>query len=242
MVGVIGANMHDLTGQRFGRLVCLSWESRQMTSRREIFWEVVCDCGAVKWVKSQSLKNGKTVSCGCLKNEKAGDRIRTHGLSKSPEYHVYKGIKKRCYNSSSKSYEDYGGRGIEVCDRWLEPNGQGFLNFLEDMGERPSTEHSIERNNVNGNYSPDNCYWTTKSQQCFNQRVPKSNKSTGILGITLERNGKYKVRISTGNERLYLGVYTSLEEALKVLQKAELKYRGMVRDRSNEEDLYEQRP
>ena len=88
MAGVVGANMHDLTGQRYGRLTCLRWESRHMTSRREIFWEVECDCGTVKWVKSQVLRSGKAMSCGCLKNEMAGARLRTHGLSNTDEYKI----------------------------------------------------------------------------------------------------------------------------------------------------------
>ena len=88
MAGVVGANMHDLTGQKFGRLLCLRWESRHMTSRREIFWEVECDCGTVKWVKSQVLRSGKAMSCGCLKNEMAGARLRTHGLSNTDQYKI----------------------------------------------------------------------------------------------------------------------------------------------------------
>lgn len=233
MVGVVGANMLDLTGQRFGRLVCIKWESRKMTSRREIFWEVECDCGAVKWVKSQFLRSGHTVSCGCYKNDMVGKRSRTHGLSKTEEYKIYKGIKKRCYNTKHPAYENYGGRGITVSDEWLDPEN-GFLTFLRDMGERPSKRHSVERKNVNGNYCRENCYWADAHQQAFNRRVKSTNKSTGILGVSLTASGKYKVRITTNRGREYLGTFETIEKAIEVLQAAELKHWGMLRDRSTE--------
>ena len=231
MVGVVGANMHDLTGQRYGRLTCLRWESRHMTSRREIFWEVECDCGTVKWVKSQVLRSGKAMSCGCLKNEMAGARLRTHGLSNTDEYKIYKGIKKRCYNIEAHAYENYGGRGIVMSDEWLDIK-TGFLTFLEEMGKRPSKKHSVERKNVNGNYCKENCHWADMQQQAFNQRVKSSNKSTGVLGISLTPAGKYKVRVGTKEGRKYLGTFETIEKALEVLQSAEIEYWGMLRDRS----------
>ena len=233
MVGVVGANMHDLTGQKFGRLLCLRWESRQMTSRREIFWEVKCDCGTVKWVKSQLLKSGKTVSCGCYKNESAGNRLRTHGLSDTEEYKIYRGIKKRCYNIKDYAYENYGGRGIRMSDEWLD-TWTGFLTFLEDMGEIPSKKHSVKRKNVNGNYCKENCCWADNQQQAFNQRVKSTNKSTGVLGVSLTVGGKYRVRVSTKEGRKYLGTFETIEKAIEVLQAAELEYWGMLRDRSEE--------
>lgn len=88
-----------------------------------------------------------------------------HGLTKIPEYKVWKSMKYRCSNPNLNNYKDYGGRGIKVCDRWLS-----FTNFIEDMGRRPSNKHSIERVNNDGNYEPSNCEWATTDKQSANKR------------------------------------------------------------------------
>ena len=233
MVGVVGANMHDLTGQKFGRLLCLRWESRQMTSRREIFWEVKCDCGTVKWVKSQLLKSGKTVSCGCWNKEKS-KLPRKHGMCKTPEYSTYNEMLKRCYTETFRQYHDYGGRGIKVCDRWLEPDGKGFLNFLEDMGKRPSKEFSIERIDVNRNYEPSNCKWEVRGVQSFNRRATRGS-STGVIGVTKNpKSGKFHARLMYKGEEIWLGSYCNIEDARNAVIEAEIKYYGFNRSRSEE--------
>jgi hypothetical protein len=90
-------------------------------------------------------------------------------------YARYKNMKRRCYRKENDNYYLYGGRGIIVCDRWLESNGQGFVNFCMDMGERPGSEYSIDRINPDGNYEPSNCRWATASEQSKNQRRWKTN-------------------------------------------------------------------
>lgn len=105
-------------------------------------------------------------SCGCYRVRELGLRSTTHGLSKSHVYAIWTCMKGRCHNPKSKRFYDYGGRGIKVCERWYN----SFENFLEDMGDRPSREHSVERRDNNGDYEPNNCYWATKLIQANNKR------------------------------------------------------------------------
>jgi len=95
-----------------------------------------------------------------------------HGLSNTPEYNVYKLIKQRCYNKRNPEYKRYGKRGIFMCEEWL----LDFKAFYEDMGERPTNKHSIDRINNNGNCTPGNCKWSTAKEQAANRRPPGSTK------------------------------------------------------------------
>ena len=166
----------DLTGKLFGRWRVIQEASPrvQPSGRRQTMWQCLCECGSVKDVAANSLSKGVSRSCGCLNADLASQRVETHGLSKTSEYKTWQNIKSRCYEPKSRGFENYGGRGIEVCDRWLE----SFENFHEDMGNKPSKGHSIERVDVNGNYCADNCLWIEKGRQSRNQRKKKNNKSS----------------------------------------------------------------
>jgi hypothetical protein len=100
-----------------------------------------------------------------------------HGMSKTPEYHVWQQIKRRCHNPREKAYCNYGGRGIECCQVWRD----SFQNFITDMGRRPSSSHTIERKNNDKGYAPDNCVWATRGEQACNRR---SNRIVTIDGIS----------------------------------------------------------
>ncbi len=122
-------------------------------------------------VITNELKVGKTRSCGCLYRESRPFANRKHGESHSAsEYKTWAHIKYRCYDKNCKAYNLYGGRGIKVCDRWLGENG--YENFLQDMGRKPSKIHSLDRHpDINGDYEPLNCRWATPKQQTRNTRV-----------------------------------------------------------------------
>ncbi len=161
----------NLVNQRFNRLTVLE-RSPEKTKIGKVQWICQCDCGTKILAYTGALRTGNTKSCGCLRvdvSRRNGLLKTTHGMTRTPEYKVWQNLKDRCYNEEAVQYPNYGGRGIRVCERWLE----SFENFLADMGLRPGPGYSIDRENNDGHYEPGNCRWATSDIQANNRRVNK---------------------------------------------------------------------
>lgn len=157
----------DLKGQKFNRLTVIS---DAIIIKEKSHWKCLCDCGNTSIVWGCALKNGTIKSCGCYRDEQLSKFVTTHGKTRTKEYYAWGNMKTRCYNpKSEKDVKDYSGRGITVCDSWLN----SFENFYKDMGDSPSKLHSVDRINNELGYSKGNCRWATEAQQTRNKRNNK---------------------------------------------------------------------
>lgn len=232
-------NKHKILeiGNKFERLTIVSYAG--VDKRNKTLYNVVCDCGSNLICFATELRQGHTKSCGCLRSELSSKRMTSHGATKGgekpSEFSTWCNMKQRCNDSNSKNYHRYGGRGIKVCDRWVN----SYENFIADMGQKPSPKHTIDRKDNNGDYEPSNCRWATQKEQNNNtstnriieyegqkMTVSEASEKSGIKYATLLRRVRHntedifnkKVRVVTPKIVLNIqtGIYyESMVEAAK---------------------------
>jgi len=195
----------DMTSERYGRWTVIRNTGNRLN--KHILWEVRCDCGTVAERLGYTLRQGASTSCGCYSGEVNSERLTKHGGKGTKAYQAWKNMRQRCANPNGPQWNDYGGRGITVCERWND-----FANFLADMGNPPDGR-SLDRIDNDKGYGPDNCRWATSKEQNRNKRSNHMVTYKGIKKPLSEWCEVLGVSYSAAVQRLlYLGY--SEEEAL----------------------------
>lgn len=200
----------DLTGKRFGRWTVLKYAGKGICK-----WTCQCDCGIIKDVKTANLTHGRSVSCGCFKDEQLKKTIVKHGQSQTKLYKVWNSMRQRCENPNLKSYKNYGARGICVCKEW--ENFDNFYQWATNAGYYKLKRPTIERINNDGNYCPENCKWATPLEQSYNKRT---FNSSGIRGISWSMRRKaWVAQFWYKGVSYYVGQFKDIEQAKTELLK-----------------------
>lgn len=197
-------------GQMFGELTFLEedFHEKEVTGFQKYRKAVVqCFCGKKFITRISGLKNGRVTSCGCRRRDAHLRRITRHNMSGSSEYSSWESMKARCLNPKNRFYSNYGGRGIKVCERWMN-----FKNFLQDMGNKPSSDYTIDRIDVNGDYCPENCRWSDRHTQDRNRRTNIKFEINGEVKILMDIAKEHGLHQQTIKSRVSKGM--TIEEAI----------------------------
>ena len=212
------SRLNDLTGMRFGQLLVLerAEDYIQPNGRRRVQYKCLCDCGCVKNIMGDSLKAGRSRSCGCGVIEANRKRQTKHGMRHTRLYNVWCSMRGRCNNPNDAAYKDYGARGIKVCDEWNK-DFMAFYDWAMSNGYNPNApkgECTLDRRNNNLGYSPENCRWITMKEQCNNRRSNRNLTYNGETHNITEWADIYGINAATLKGRLWANGY-DIKEALE---------------------------
>lgn len=206
------ADQTEITKCLFGRWTAIS-EPIKIDGRDHFL--CACECRVKRHVRRTYLESGRSKSCGCLARSMTSERGRTHGMSRSSIYLLWRGMIDRCENSSHQAYVNYGARGIGVCKEWRD----SFDCFYRDMGDKPNGM-TLDRKDNDKGYSKENCRWATHIEQMRNTRAKK-----GALVKGVNKSGKYwKAYITTNYKKIYLGSSKDFFEACCLRKSAEISF------------------
>lgn len=198
--------MENLVGKKFGRLQVVAFD--HMDKKGNSYWLCECECGNTSIVRRSHLISGDTASCGCKLTDFNKQNHTKHGMTNEPIYKSWYSMKHRCNNPNAANYDGYGGRGITVCNEWNDFND--FYEWSISHGYRPGL--SIDRIDNNGNYSPENCRWTTSSEQANNKRDTIFVTYNGQTRSIAQWARLFDVIYSTLSRRIKRGVMRDFEE------------------------------
>lgn len=168
----------DITGKKLNKLTAVR-STGEKSSNGDFIWEFMCDCGEYTKVSIGNFNSGHTKSCGCAYTDSRKGRDDYHGMSSSGEYATWLRIKSRTRNCNDPSYANYGEIGIGISDEWFN----SFTRFYEDMGKKPSSEHSIDRIDNTKGYFSENCRWASQQEQARNKLGLQNNNMSGVKGV-----------------------------------------------------------
>ena len=216
----------DLTGKRFGRLVVLGFHGHNKGG--QAIWVCKCDCGNISNVRGGDLRTGRVLSCGCLWRERIIKAKTIHGMSHSDFYATYRNMKNRCYNENAHNYKYYGGRGIQVCDKWKDDIHE-FYNDVSALPNFGEEGYTLDRIDNDGDYEPGNVRWASRKEQSINRRrrkVKYTYEYDGEMHSLREISNITGIKYSTLNDRISKGwdpdraFHTEVQEKFRHKSKA----------------------
>jgi hypothetical protein len=199
----------NIVGKRYG--IVLIVEELQPAKTKQRVVRFLCNCGKESNTLLLNLVSGNTKSCGCLRKKTTSNRFKTHGLSKTGIYRIFHGMKNRCFNRNNQSYCDYGGRGISICQEWLD-DFLLFHSFCLENGWKPGLE--IDRINNDGWYQPDNCRFIPGVDNNRNRRILFKSNTSGYRGVS-KIGPSYKVTVMHNGISFQKRGFKTAEEAAR---------------------------